>query len=167
MGARWQNLRLARSSADSLFLRAHCYLHHGPPRSHTWPRTHTTTLHANTLQSHIFPAHTPAPHSHLCFGYTQPVPGALLGLISAAAKDSATPHIHSTHSINTRKHPTPARLGKVYKRAFVVLPSSPHHRAFVCGACIGRRGTAQRAGSGRTHQQGQASNADSGDLTRT
>jgi len=30
-----------------------------------------------------------------------------------------------------------------------------------------RRGTARRAGSGHTHQQGRASNADSGDLTRT
>jgi len=28
------------------------------------------------------------------------------------AKDRVTLHIHSNHSINTRKHPTPTRLGK-------------------------------------------------------
>jgi len=46
------------------------------------------------------------------------------GLVSAAAKDRATLHIHS-------------RLGKVYKKALVVPPSSPYQRAFVCGACTG------------------------------
>ena len=46
-------------------------------------------------------------------------------------------HIHTNHSINTRAHPTPPRLGKVYKRPLVVPPSFPHQRAFVCGACIG------------------------------
>jgi len=53
------------------------------------------------------------------------------------AKESATIYIHSTHSINTRKHPTHAPLGNVYTRALVVPPSSPHQRAFVCGACTG------------------------------
>jgi len=38
------------------------------------------------------------------------------GLVSAAAKDRATLHIHS-------------RLGKVYKKALVVPPSSPYQRA--------------------------------------
>jgi len=57
MGARRQNLRLARGSADSFFLRAHRYLHHGPPILHTWPRTLTTPLHATTL--HLLPAHNP------------------------------------------------------------------------------------------------------------
>jgi len=33
--------------------------------------------------------------------------------------------------------PTPTHLGKVYKRALVVPLSSPHQRAFVCGACLG------------------------------
>jgi len=46
-------------------------------------------------------------------------------------------HIHTTHSTNTRAHPTPTLLGKVYKRVLVVPPSSPHQRAFICGACIG------------------------------
>jgi len=60
------------------------------------------------------------PHSHLYFGYKLPVRHVPPSLVSAAAKDRATLHIHSTHSINTRKHPTPTRLGQVYKRALVV-----------------------------------------------
>ena len=36
-----------------------------------------------------------------------------------------------------RPSTSPTRLGKVYKRALVVPPSSPHQRVFVCGACIG------------------------------
>jgi len=69
------------------------------------------------------PGNTPA-HSHIYFGYKPPVPGALLGLASEAAKDRTTLHI-------------PSRLGRVYKRALVVLTSSPHQRVFVCGACMG------------------------------
>ena len=88
----------------------------------------------NNLEATTYPA---LPHSHLCFGYKLPVWHVPPGLVSAAAKDSATLHIHSTHSINTRKHPTPTRLGQVYKRALVVPPSPPHQRTFVCGACIG------------------------------
>jgi len=106
-----------------------------PP--HTRPRTLTTPLHATTLHSHLLPAHTPAPHIHLSFGYKLPVTAPTPGLVPTVAKDRATLHIHSTHSINTHKHPTPTRLGKVYKGALVVPLSSPHQRAFVCGACIG------------------------------
>jgi len=122
MGARRRNLQLARGSAESVCLCAHRSLHYVLPRPHHRPCTHTTPLHATTLHSHLLPAHISAPHSHLCFGYKQPVPGALLGLVSAAAEDRATLLIHSTHSINTRTHPTPTRLGNVYKRALVVPP---------------------------------------------
>ena len=45
----------SRCSADSVCLRACCYLHHSPPRLHTWPRTHTTPLHATTLHCHLSP----------------------------------------------------------------------------------------------------------------
>jgi len=138
MGARQRHLRLARGSADSDCLRTRYYPHHAPPRPHTRFRTLTTPLHATTLHSHLLPAHTPAPHSYLCFGYKQPVPSALLGFVSAAAKtcdDRATPNIHSTHSINICRHPNPTPLGKVSKRALVVPPSSPHRRVFACGAC--------------------------------
>ena len=130
-----ENLPLACGSADSFALRANHYLHHGPPRPHTRPRTHTTPLHTTTLHSHLLPAHTAAPRSHLCFGCKQPAWGVPLGLASVFAKDSVTLHIHTHHSIKTCTHP--ARLGKVYKRALVVPPSSPHQRAFVCGACTG------------------------------
>jgi hypothetical protein len=111
--------------------------HHGLPRSHTWPRTLTTPLHATTLHSHLLPAHIPAPRLMSILAIKLPVRHVPLGLASVFAKDRATLHIHSTHSINTRTHPTPTRLGQVYKRALVVPPSFPHQRAFVCGACIG------------------------------
>ena len=113
MGARRRYLRLARDSADSVCLRAHHSLVHAPPSHHTQPRTLTTPLHATTLHSHLLPANTPAPHSHLYFGYKLPVRHVPLGLVSAAAKDRATVHI-------------PSRLGRVYTRALVLLPSSPH-----------------------------------------
>ena len=115
-------------SADSVqqvCLRTHHYLLHASPRPHARPRrTLSTPLHATTPHSPLLPANTPAPHSHIYFGYKQPVPGARLGLTSAADKDRATLHV-------------PSRLGRVYKRALVVLFSSPYQRAFVCGACIG------------------------------
>jgi len=111
-------------SANSLCLRNHCYLLHAPLRPHTRPRTLITPLHTTTFHSHLLPANTPAPHSHPYFGYKLPVRHVPLGLASVAAKDRATLHIHS-------------RLGKVYKRALVVPLSSPHQRAFVCGACTG------------------------------
>jgi len=132
-----QNLRLARGSAESVCLRAHRYLHHAPPRPHTRPHTLTTPSHATTPHSHLLPTHTPAPHSHLCFGYTLPVTGHTLGLVPTVAKDRATLDIHSTHSINTCKLPTPTCLDQLYKRVLVVPRSSPHQRAFVCWACIG------------------------------
>jgi len=121
-GVRWRNLRLAHGSADSVCLRADCCLHHGPPRPHTLPRTHTTPLHATTLHSHLLPAHTTQPHSHLCFDYKYHVWGVPLGLASVFAKNSATLHNHSTHSINTRKHPTPTPLGNVYTGVLIALP---------------------------------------------
>jgi len=137
MGAQRRNLRLARGSAESVCLRAHRYLHHAPPRPHTRPRTLTTPLHATTLHSHLLPAHTPAPRSHLSFGCKLPVTVRTPGLAPTVAKDRATLHIHSTHSINTSKHPPPTHLGRVYKGGLVVPLSSPHQKAFACGVCIG------------------------------
>ena len=124
MGARWRNLWLARGSAESVCLCDHGYLHHVPPRPHTRPCTLTTPFHAATLHSHLLLTHTPAPHSHLCFGYKLPVLGVLLGLASVQATDRATLHILT-------------RLGKVCKGALVVPLSSPYQRVFVCGSCIG------------------------------
>ena len=117
---------MAHSGAASICLDVRRCRHHVPTRPHSWPPNHITPFHTTTLTSHLPFVHTPAPHSYLCFGYRQPVPGMSLGLASAHAKDRATLHIHSNHSINTHKHPTSTSLGKVYKRAFVVPPSSPH-----------------------------------------
>jgi len=86
---------------------------------------------------HLLPAHTAQTHSHLYFGYKLPVQHVPLGLAPVFTKDRATLHIQTTHSINTRKHPTTTSLGRVYKRALVVPSSCPHQRPFVCGACIG------------------------------
>ena len=124
---------MVRGSAESVCLRAHRYLHYAPSRPHTRPRTLTKPLHTATLHSHLLPAHTPAPHSHLSFGNKLPVTARTPGLVPTVAKDRATLHFHSTHSINTHNHPTPTRLGHVYKRALVVPQSSPQQRAFVCG----------------------------------
>jgi len=138
MGARRRNLRLARGSADSGCLRADRYLHHVPPRPH--PASHPHNTLACNHSSLPPPSVLPPPHTHtfqhiifceylgprLCVRYF--VNGARsMGLL----------HIHTSHSINTRILPTSTRLAKVYKGALVVLLSSPHQRAFVCGACIG------------------------------
>ena len=56
MGARWRTLRLARGSAESVCLRAHCYLHH----AHTRPRTLITPLNATTLHTSL--PRAPRPH---------------------------------------------------------------------------------------------------------
>jgi len=66
-------------SADFVSLRAHCYLHHGLPRSDHWPRTLTTPLHATTLHSHLLPTHILVPHSHLYFGYKTACPARTAG----------------------------------------------------------------------------------------
>ena len=94
------HLTLVRGSANSVCLHARHYLHHVPRRPHTWIPTHPTPFYATTLLSHLPPAHTPAPHSHLYFGYKLPVWHMPLGLASVAYKNRATLHIHSTHSIN-------------------------------------------------------------------
>ena len=98
----------ARSGADSVCLRVRCYQQHALTRPYTQPPTHTTPLHAKTLNSN----HTPEPHE-------QPVTGTLLGFVSAATKDRVALHIHLSHSINTPQTPTPTPLGKVYTRALV------------------------------------------------
>jgi len=93
------------------------------------------------MQPHFTP--TSSPHTLLylivipILNVKLPVRHVPLGLASVFAKDRATLHIHSTHSINICKHPTPTRLGKVYKGALDVPLSSPHQRPFVCGAWIG------------------------------
>jgi len=56
MGAwRW-HLRLARDSADFVWLRAHCHLLHAPPRPHTYRFTHTTPVYTTTLRHTLTPS---------------------------------------------------------------------------------------------------------------
>jgi len=110
MGAGQRNLRSARRSAEFVFV----YTQHGPPRSHTWPRTLTAPLHATTLHSHLPPTHTFAPHSHLYFGYKLPVRHVPLGLDSVVAKDRTTlpantqpPHALAKHTKEHWLYPPP------------------------------------------------------------
>jgi len=53
------------------------------------------------LHSHLLPAHTPAPHSHLYFGYKLPVRHVPSGLVSTAAKDRANlpANTHPPHAL--------------------------------------------------------------------
>jgi len=136
-------LKLSHGGANSVCLLLRRYLNHAPTRPHTRPHTHTTPLHATTLHSHLPPDHTPAPLSHFYFGYKLPVWHVPLGLASVVFKDSATLHIHTNHSVKTRKHPTPTPLGKVYIRVWTLdctlLNQSPKsvRPLGVHGHCIG------------------------------
>jgi len=142
LGARLQNLRLARGSAHAaapiLFvfvLIATCTMLRQDLTPGLAPSQHPC------MQPLFTPTSSPPTSLHptaiSILAIKLPVRKVPLGLASVFDKDRATLHIHSTHSINTRTHPTPTRLGQVYKRALVVPPSFPHQRAFVCGACIG------------------------------
>jgi len=114
---------MTRGSADFVYPCAHRYLYHGLPRSHTWSRILTTPWHATTLHSHLLPTNTPASHSHLSFGYKLTVTARTTGLAPNVSKDRAPPH--------------PLMHWQSIQRVLVVPLSSPHQRAFVCGACIG------------------------------
>jgi len=141
-------------SADSVCLRARPYLHHASTRPHARPPTHTTPLHTTTLHSHLPSAHNTlfivisVLYSSLLHTHTSQHivfckyigPRLCVRFFVKGAHNMGLLHIHTKHSINTRKHSTPTPLGKVYKRALVVPSSTPHQRAFVCGAC---KGTAQ------------------------
>jgi len=56
MGARRSHLRMARGNADSVWLRAHCYLLHAPQRPHTYSDAHTSPLHVTTLHHTLTPS---------------------------------------------------------------------------------------------------------------
>jgi len=96
--------------------------HHGLTRSHTWSRTLKTPLHATTRHSHLLPSHTPAPHSHLCFGYKLTVIASTtyLAVIKRPRTRSTTSHQVS----NTHKRG--ARTGETYdwRAAALTLLSS-------------------------------------------
>ena len=132
MGARRRNLRLARGSAKYVCLRAHRCLHHAPPRPHTRPGTLTTPLHATTLHSHLLPAHTPAPHRHLCFGYKMPVRHVLLSLASGCGGSccreplrTARPSTSTQTTPLTPAHTQPPHALAKYTQEPWLYPPSP------------------------------------------
>jgi len=84
--------------------------HQGMPRSHIWPRTLTTPLHATTRHSHLLLAHNPAPCSHLCFGYKLTVTARTTRL--AAIKRPQTRSTIARQVINA--HERGARTGETY-----------------------------------------------------
>ena len=132
MGARRRNLRLARGGADSGCLRAHCYLHHAPPRPHLASHPHNTLAynHSSLPPPSVLPLPRTHTFQHIIFcKYIGP--RLCVRFFVKGARSMGLLHIHTTHCINTRKPPTPTRLGKVYKGALVVPLSSPHQRAFV------------------------------------
>jgi len=94
----------------------------------SYPASHphnTTPLHATTPHSHLpLYSHPPKPTpSNTSFFCANIDPRFCVRFFEKGA-----------HSMSP---PTPTRLGKVYKGTLVVPLSSPHQRAFVCGACIG------------------------------
>jgi len=94
--------------------------------SYPAPHPHNTTpLHATTPPSHLpLYSHPPKPTpSNTSFFCANIDPRFCVRFF-----------VKGAHSMGP---PTPTRLGKVYKGALVVPLSSPHQRAFVCGACTG------------------------------
>jgi len=118
IGARQRRLCLS----SCLPLPAPCSVKISYPASHPH---NTTPLHATT------------PHSHLPLYSQPPKPTPSNTSFFCANIDPrfcVRFFVKGAHSMGP---PTPTRLGTVYKRALVVPLSSPHQRAFVCGACIG------------------------------
>jgi len=122
------------AASPSLFFVNH-YLHHGPPRPHTRPRTHKTPLHATTLHSNL-PLYSHHLHTHT---FQHIIFCKYIGsrfcvrFFVKGAHSMVLFHIHITYSIDTRKHPTPTRL----RNSLGCIPVSPHQRTFVCRACTG------------------------------
>ena len=78
---------------------------HFPPASTT-----------HSLYSLLVPFHNRHPIAISVLTIKQPVSCAPLGFVSTVAKERATLHIHSKHSIHNHKHPIPIPFDKVYKR---------------------------------------------------
>jgi len=83
------------------------------------------------------PLHATTPHFHLPLYSHPPKPTPSNTLFFCANIDPRFCVRFFVKGAHSMRPPTPTRLGKVYKEALVVPLSSPHQRAFVCGACIG------------------------------
>jgi len=100
----------------------------------------TCTMTCQDLTPGFAPSQHPCMQPHFTPTSSPPTPPRHLVTISIGYKTTCRrAHLGlSQPSLRTaRPFTSPTRLGKVYKRALVVPPSSPHQRAFVCGACIG------------------------------
>jgi len=162
MGARRRNLLSARGSAASVCLRADRYLHHvedhcgGFPPSERSGKTHdwraaapilfvfvliaTCTMARQDLTPCLAPSQHPCMQPHFTPACSPPIPlhPIAISVLAINSLSRARRWASSQQPLRIERPSTsPTRLGKVYKGALVVPPSSPHQRAFVCGACIG------------------------------
>jgi len=133
MGVRRRNLQLAHGSADSGCLRAHCYLHHAPPRPHLASHPHNTLAynHSSLPPPSVLPLPRTHTFQHIIFcKYIGP--RLCVRFFVKGARSMGLLHIHTTHSMNNHKHPTPTRLGKDTKEPWL-YPSPPltKERSFV------------------------------------
>jgi len=103
----------------SVCLRARRYLHYAPTRPHIGlsPAQHPCTpQHFTPTPLPTTPVRCLTAFAVLDINIPVSVSRAQLGFVPTTAKDSTILTMHTNHSINTRKHPTPTPLGKVYQR---------------------------------------------------
>jgi len=160
MGARRRNLRLARGSAESVCLHADRYHVEdqwgglSPPerggKTYDWRAAApilfvfvliaTCTMTRQDLTPCVAPSQHPCIQPHFTPTCSAPIPlhPVAISVLAMNSLPQARRWASSQQPLRIERPSTsPTRLGKVYKRALVVPPSSPHQRAFVCGACIG------------------------------
>jgi len=100
----------------------------------------TCTMARQDLTTGLVPSQHPCIQPHFTPTSSPPTPLYLIAISILAINSLSGAYRWALPqcSLRTARLSTsPTRLGKVYKRALVVLPSSPHQRAFVCGAYIG------------------------------
>jgi len=100
----------------------------------------TCTMTHQDLTPGLAPSQHPCMQPHVTPTSSPPSPLHLVAISILAINSLSVAYYWASPQclLRTAKPSTPpTRLGNVYKRVLVILPSSPHQRAFVCGACIG------------------------------
>jgi len=100
----------------------------------------TCTMGCQDLTPCLAPSQHPCMQPHFTPASSPPTPlhFVAISILAINSLSGAYRWVSPQCSLRTARPSTSAtRLGKVYKRALVVPPSSPHQRAFVCGPCIG------------------------------